>query len=114
MEIRHSTISTTSSTRQRRLDLEEELACLNTKMSMAKVKEDLDKANRETVTESLRNTGSQIKELAEKNARINVFKRFEEEVAMPDFEDDDQNNVEDHIMKFLNSQPNLTRQCPDQ
>ena len=27
---------------------------------------------------------------------------------MPDFEDDDQNNVEDHIRKFLNSQSNLT------
>ena len=43
---RHSTMSTISSPRQRRLDLEEELACLKAKMSMVKVKEDLDIANR--------------------------------------------------------------------
>ena len=43
---RHSVTSSTSSTRQRRLDLEEELACLKAKMNMVKVKEDLDIANR--------------------------------------------------------------------
>ena len=48
------------------------------------------------------------KELAEKKARINVCKRFEEEVGMPDFRDNDQISVNEHIKKFLDSQPNLS------
>ncbi|CAB4040178.1 Hypothetical predicted protein, partial [Paramuricea clavata] len=96
---RHSTMSTASSTRQRRLDLEEELACLKAKMSMVKVKEDLDIANRRALEQieekkieierEEKRVREQIematekyeisKELAEKKARINACKRFEEE-----------------------------------
>ena len=125
---RHSVTSSTSSTRQRRLDLEEELACLKAKMNMVKVKEDLDIANRRALEQiekkkieierEEKRVREQIeiatekyeitKELAEKRARIDVCKRFEEEVAMPDFGDNDPNSAEEHIMKFLDSQPNLT------
>ena len=48
------------------------------------------------------------KELAEKKARINICKRFEKEVGMPDFRDNDQISVNEHIKKFLDSQPNLS------
>ncbi len=100
---RHSVTSSTSSTRQRRLYLEEELACLKAKMNMVKVKEDLDIANRRALEQiekkkieierEEKRVREQIeiatekceitKELAEKRARIDVCKRFEE-VAMPD------------------------------
>ena len=125
---RHSTMSTTSSTRQRRLDLEEELACLKAKMSMVKVKDDLDIANRRALEQieekkieierEEKRVREQIEmatekyeisqELAEKKARINACKRFEEEVGMPDFGDNDQISVDEHTKTFLDSQPNLS------
>ena len=105
---RHSTMSTISSPRQRRLDLEEELACLKAKMSMVKVKvkvkieekkieiEREEKRVREQI-EMATEKYEISKELAEKKARINACKRFEEEVGMPDFGDNDQISVDEHI-----------------
>jgi phenylalanyl-tRNA synthetase alpha subunit len=40
------------------------------------------------------------KELAEKKSRMDVCKRFEEEVAMLDFGDNDPNTAEEHVMNF--------------
>ncbi len=97
-------------------------------MNMVKVKEDLDIANRRALEQiekkkieierEEKRVREQIeiatekyeitKELAEKRARIDICKRFEEEVAMPDSGDNNPNRAEEHIMKFLDSQPNLT------
>ena len=101
-----STSSTTSSTRQRRIDLEEELASLKARMDMVKVKENLDIANRKAleeierkkmeiereekrIKEQIENATEKYKiskELAEKKARIDVCKRFEEELVLPDLQ----------------------------
>ena len=129
---RSSASSTTSSTRLRRIDLEEELASLKARMDMVKVKENLDMANRKAleeiekkkmeiereekrIKEQIENATEKYKiskELAEKKARIDVCKRFEEEFVIPDLEDNDHNSVEEHIRRFLDSQPNLANNEP--
>ena len=129
---RSSASSTTSSTRQRRIDLEEELASLKARMDMVKVKENLDMANRKAleeiekkkmeiereekrIKEQIENATEKYKiskELAEKKARIDVCKRFEQEFVIPDLEDNDHNSVEEHIRRFLDSQPNLANNEP--
>ena len=130
---RGSASSTTSSTRQRRIDLEEELASLKAIMDMVKVKENLDIANRKAleevekkkmeiereekrIKEQIENATEKYKiskELAEKKARIDVCKRFEEEFVIPDLQDNDHNSVEEHIRKFLDSQPNPAVEVPE-
>ena len=130
---RGSASSTTSSTRQRRIDLEEELASLKARMDMVKVKENLDIANRKAleeiekkkmeiereekrIKEQIENATEKYKiskELAEKKARIDVCKRFEEEFVIPDLQDNDHNSVEEHIRKFLDSQPNPAVEVPE-
>ncbi len=129
---RSSASSTTSSTRQRRIDLEEEMASIKARMDMVKVKENLDMANRKAleeiekkkmeiereekrIKEQIENATEKYKiskELAEKKARIDVCKRFEEEFVIPDLEDNDHNSVEEHIRRFLDSQPNLANNEP--
>ena len=101
---RHSTMSTISSPRQRRLDLEEELALARiskAKMSMVKVKVKVEIEREEKrVREQIEMATEKYeisKELAEKKARINACKRFEEEVGMPDFGDNDQISIDEHI-----------------
>ena len=130
---RGSASSTTSSTRQRRIDLEEELASLKARMDMVKVKENLDIANRKAlqeierkkmeiereekrIKEQIENATEKYKiskELAEKKARIDVCKRFEEELVLPDLQDNDHNSVEEHIRKFLDTQPNPAVKVPE-
>ena len=130
---RGSASSTTSSTRQRRIDLEEELASLKARMDMVKVKENLDIANRKAleeierkkmeiereekrIKEQIENATEKYKiskELAEKKARIDVCKRFEEELVLPDLQDNDHNSVEEHIRKFLDTQPNPAVEVPE-
>ena len=86
-------------------------------MNMVKIKENLDMANRRALEEiekkkmeiereekrikdEIENTTEKYeisKELAEKRARIDVCKRFEEEFVIPDIGDDDHNSVEEHI-----------------
>ena len=130
---RGSASSTTSSTRQRRIDLEEELASLKARMDMVKVKENLDIANRKAleeierkkmeiereekmIKEQIENATKKYKiskELAEKKARIDVCKRFEEELVLPDLQDNDHNSVEEHIKKFLDTQPNSAVEVPE-
>ena len=130
---RGSASSTTSSTRQRRIDLEEELASLKARMDMVKVKENLDIANRKAleeierkkmeiereekrIKEQIENATEKYKfskELAEKKARIDVCKRFEEELVLPDLQDNDHNSVEEHIRKFLDAQPNPAVEVPE-
>jgi hypothetical protein len=103
--------------KQRRIDLEEEPASLKARMNMVKIKENLDMANRRALEEiekkkmeiereekrikdEIENTTEKYeisKELAEKRARIDVCKRFEEEFVIPDIGDDDHNSVEEHI-----------------
>ncbi|CAB4023382.1 Hypothetical predicted protein [Paramuricea clavata] len=81
-------------------------------MSMVKVKEDLDIVNRRAL-EQIEEKNIEI-ERKEKRVRepiemawINTCKRFEE-VGMPDFGDNDQISVDEHINKFLDSQPSLS------
>jgi hypothetical protein len=97
-------MSTISSPRQRRLDLEEELALARiskAKMSMVKVKVKVEIEREEKrVREQIEMATEKYeisKELAEKKARINACKRFEEEVGMPDFGDNDQISIDEHI-----------------
>ena len=122
---RGSASSTTSSTRQRRIDLEEELASLKARMDMVEVKENLDIADRKAleiereekrIKEQIENATEKYKiskELAEKKARIDVCKRFEEELVLPDLQDNDHNSVEEHIKKFLDTQPNPAVEVPE-
>ena len=101
-------------------------------MDMVKVKENLDMANRKAleeiekkkmeiereekrIKEQIENATEKYKiskELAEKKARIDVCKRFEEEFVIPHLEDNDHNSVEEHIRRFLDSQPNLANNEP--
>ena len=102
-------------------------------MDMVKVKENLDIANRKAleeierkkiqiereekrIKEQIENATEKYKiskELAEKKARIDVCKRFEEELVLPDLQDNDHNSVEEHIKKFLDTQPNPAVEVPE-
>ena len=101
-------------------------------MDMVKVKENLDIANRKAleeierkkmeiereekrIKEQIENATEKYKiskELAKKKARIDVCKRFEEELVLPDLQDNDHNSVE-HIRKFLDTQPNQAVEVPE-
>ena len=130
-----SLASTTSSTRQRRLDLEEEIATLRVKMQLAHEKEQLQMTNRFALDEmerrklEIQNEEKRLieeiktskerfqlrEELAEKEARVEVCARLENE-DMPLFSDNQDRsdtvnipnknvfeNTQEHIQRFLDS-----------
>ncbi|CAB3995222.1 Hypothetical predicted protein, partial [Paramuricea clavata] len=125
---RLTTASTTSTARQRRLNLEEELATLKAKMHMAGKKEELDEANRKAlenldelrlqlqkeetrVKEEIQNATKRFQiaeELAEKKARIDACKKFEEEFApLPLVDSDEASCAQERLTRFLGLQPDM-------
>ncbi|CAB4032133.1 Hypothetical predicted protein [Paramuricea clavata] len=124
---RLTTASTTSTARQRRLNLEEELATLKAKMHMAGKKEELDEANRKAlenldeirlqlqkeetrVKEEIQNATKRFQiaeELAEKKARIDACKKFEEEVPNAD------NYVRENTNAAESTPPNDPKLTPE-
>ena len=123
---RSSKASTSSSTRQRRQDLEEEAAILKAKIRLAQEKEQLDQANRQALEEiqekllEIKRQEMRVKEqieaskenfkirkeLAETEARIEVCAKYEEEQVARGLLDDVSCNdgAQEHIHKFLDSQ----------
>ena len=68
------------------------------------------------IKEQIENATEKFKisnELEENKARIDVCKRFEEEFVILDLQDNDHNSVEEHIRKFLDSQPNPAVEVPE-
>jgi hypothetical protein len=123
-----SSTSTTSTAQQRRMDLEEEHATLKAKLQMAEAREDLDEANRKAlehldhkrlelkreesrVMKGIENATKKFEitqELAEREARINVCKRYEEELAPSHLEETIETiTPQEQIARFLDSQPNV-------
>ena len=123
---RASRASTSSSTHQRRQDLEEEAAILKTKFRLAQEKEKLDQTNRQALEEiqekllEIKRQEMRVKEqiqaskesfkikeeLAETEARIEVCAKYEEEEGAHDLLDDVScdDGSQEHIQKFLDSQ----------
>ncbi len=122
---RSSAASTSSSARLRRLDLEEEIATIRVKMSLAKEKEQLEKTNRSALVEiekrkleiekeeqrlmkEIENSKERFKlkeELAEKEARVEACARFEyNEMPVMLDEGDQENATVEQIENFLRSQ----------
>ena len=123
---RSSKASTSSSTRQRRQDLEEEAAILTAKIRLAQEKEQLDQANRQALEEiqekllEIKRQEMRVKEqieaskesfkireeLAETEARIEVCAKYEEEQVAHGLLDNVSCNddAQEHIHKFLDSQ----------
>ena len=119
---RSSKASTSSSTCQRRQDLEEEAAILKAKIRLAQEKEQLDQANRQALEEiqekllEIKRQEMRVKEqieastesfkireeLAETEARIEVCAKYEKEEVARGLLDND--GAQELIHKFLDSQ----------
>ena len=125
---RYSKGSTSSSARQRRQDLEEAAAILKAKMCLTQEKEELDRANQLDLVEiegkmlEIQQEEKRIKEqielskekfkikeeLAQAEARIEVYKRYEDTPFQLIVEVDSKDGSQDHMQKFLESQPDLS------
>jgi hypothetical protein len=126
---RYSRGSTNSSTRQRRQELEEEVAILKAKMRLVHEKEELDKANQQALEEieervlEIQREEKRVKEqikiseekfkmredLAETEARIEVCTKFDCDdghlTIIDELHSDD--GSQQHMQRFLESQPDL-------
>ena len=122
---RGSLASTSSSARQRCLDLEEQIATLTVKMDMVHEREEIDKANRYALDEiqqrklEFQNEEKRLmrdieickeklrikEELAKKKARVEVCTRLENEAQAVILDDKSQSDkMKEHIERFLEAQ----------
>jgi hypothetical protein len=127
---RLTSVRSTSTARERRLNLEEQVASLKAKATMAQQRKELAEENRRALEEleskklQLQNEEIRVKEkienstkrlliaeeLAEKKARIDACKRFEEEFTPLALPENDEIGAEERVINFLGTQSNTPRE----